>query len=44
MKGGGVAPNEVTYTTVVRLAVAPGDGDLAFDILKQMVAANLAPK
>lgn len=44
MKEGGVAPNEVTFTTVARLVVARGDGDLAFDILKQMVGANLAPK
>ena len=44
MKEGGVAPNEATFTAVARLAVARGDGDLAFDMVKQMAAANLAPK
>ena len=34
MKEWGVAPNEATFTTVARLEVACGDGDLAFDMVK----------
>lgn len=44
MKLQGVPPNEATFTAVARLAVAKEDGDLAFDMVKQMAAANLAPR
>lgn len=44
MKEGGVAPYEATFTRVARLAVARGDGNLAFDMVRQMAVANLAPK
>ncbi|BFI32458.1 proteinaceous RNase P [Marchantia polymorpha subsp. ruderalis] len=39
-----VPPNEATLTAVARLAVARGDGDLAFQMVKEMAALNLAPK
>ena len=44
MKLQGVPPNEATFTAVARLAVAKEDGDLAFDMVKQMAAAKLAPR
>lgn len=40
----GVPPNEATFTAVARLAVAKEDGDLAFDMVKQMAAAKLSPR
>jgi proteinaceous RNase P len=44
MKLQGVPPNEATYTAVARLAVAKGDGDLAFDMVKQMAEAKITPR
>lgn len=44
MKLQGVPPNEATFTAVARLAVAKEDGDLAFDMVKQMAAAKLSPR
>lgn len=44
MKAEGVPPNEATFTAVARLAVAKEDGDLAFDMVKQMAEANLTPR
>ncbi|KAI5083415.1 hypothetical protein GOP47_0003158 [Adiantum capillus-veneris] len=39
-----IPPNEATFTAVARLAVAKGDGDLAFETVKKMAAAGMAPK
>ncbi|KAL3685698.1 hypothetical protein R1sor_003720 [Riccia sorocarpa] len=39
-----VPPNEATLTAVARLAVARGDGDLAFEMVKEMAALNISPK
>nr|BAP69208.1 pentatricopeptide repeat protein [Physcomitrium patens] len=39
-----VPPNEATFTAVARLAVAKEDGDLAFDMVKQMANAKLSPR
>ncbi|CAM6055767.1 unnamed protein product [Sphagnum tenellum] len=44
MKLQGVLPNEATFTAVARLAVAKGDGDLAFDMVKQMAEAKITPR
>ncbi|CAK9270840.1 unnamed protein product [Sphagnum jensenii] len=44
MKSQGVPPNEATFTAVARLAVAKGDGDLAFDMVKQMAEAKITPR
>jgi proteinaceous RNase P len=44
MKSQGVPPNEATFTAVARLAVAKEDGDLAFDMVKQMAEAKLSPR
>ncbi|KAG0605932.1 hypothetical protein M758_9G099400 [Ceratodon purpureus] len=44
MKLQGVPPNEATFTAVARLAVAKEDGDLAFDMVKQMAEAKLSPR
>lgn len=44
MKLQGVPPNEATFTAVARLAVAKDDGDLAFDMVKQMAKAKLSPR
>jgi proteinaceous RNase P len=44
MKLQGVPPNEATFTAIARLAVAKEDGDLAFDMVKQMAAAKLSPR
>lgn len=44
MKLQGVPPNEATFTAVARLAVAKEDGDLAFDMVKQMAEAKLTPR
>jgi hypothetical protein len=44
MKLQGVPPNEATFTAVARLAVAKGDGDLAFDMVKQMAEAKITPR
>lgn len=39
-----IPPNEATFTSVARLAVAKGDGDLAFETVKKMAAAGSVPK
>ncbi|CAN5963673.1 unnamed protein product [Sphagnum jensenii] len=44
MKLQGVPPNEATFTAVARLAVAKGDGDLAFDMVKQLAEAKITPR
>ncbi|CAN6456516.1 unnamed protein product [Victoria cruziana] len=36
--------NEATLTSVARMAMAMGDGDFAFDIVKQMKAMGLTPR
>ncbi|MCO5568853.1 hypothetical protein L7F22_022554 [Adiantum nelumboides] len=40
----GVEPNEATYTSIVRLAVAKNDGDLAFETIKLMESSGVPPK
>lgn len=44
MRSQGVPPNEATFTAVARLAVAKEDGDLAFEMVKQMAKAKLTPR
>jgi len=44
MKSQGVPPNEATFTAVARLAVAKEDGDLAFEMVKQMAEMKLTPR
>eukprot|EP00897_Mesotaenium_endlicherianum_P000081 jgi/Mesen1/10073/ME000730S09344 len=44
MKERQVAPNEATFTSVARLAVAAGDGETAFALVKDMQAHGIAPK
>ena len=44
MKSQEVPPNEATFTAVARLAVAKEDGDLAFEMVKQMAEAKLTPR
>lgn len=44
MKLQGVPPNEATFTAVARLAEAKEDGDLAFEMVKRMAEANIAPR
>lgn len=39
-----IPANEATFTSVARLAVAKGDGDMAFETVKKMTAANIIPK
>jgi proteinaceous RNase P len=39
-----VPPNEATFTSIARLAVANGNGDMAFETVKKMASANIAPK
>ncbi|MCO5546941.1 hypothetical protein L7F22_000380 [Adiantum nelumboides] len=39
-----ISPNEATFTAVARLAVAKGDGDLAFETVKKMAVAGMVPK
>eukprot|EP00253_Pinus_taeda_P010705 PITA_10705 len=39
-----IPPNEATFTSVARLAVAKGDGDFAFEMVKQMPAYNVVPR
>ncbi|KAM7496913.1 hypothetical protein LguiA_021327 [Lonicera macranthoides] len=40
----GVLPNEATITAVARLAVAKGDGDLAFELVKDLGKYKALPK
>lgn len=44
MKLRGVPPNEATFTAVARLAEARKDGNLAFEMVKRMAEANIAPR
>lgn len=44
MRRDNVPFNEATFTSVARLAVANGDGDMAFDTVKRMATLNIAPK
>ena len=44
MKLQGVPQNEATFTAVARLAEANEDGDLAFDMVKEMDKAKIAPR
>lgn len=39
-----VAPNEATFTSIARLAVAMDDPDKAFDLVKQMTSFGIPPK
>ncbi|XP_052194532.1 proteinaceous RNase P 1, chloroplastic/mitochondrial [Diospyros lotus] len=39
-----VAPNEATFTSLARLAVAKEDPEMAFDLVKQMKGCDIAPK
>ncbi|KAI0519692.1 hypothetical protein KFK09_007149 [Dendrobium nobile] len=40
----GITPNEATFTTLIRLAAARGDPDLAFQFIKTMSAAGITPR
>ncbi|KAM3308445.1 proteinaceous RNase P 1, chloroplastic/mitochondrial [Capsicum chacoense] len=40
----GVAPNEATFTSVARLAVAKQDPEMAFDLVKKMKGFGVPPK
>lgn len=40
----GVAPNEATFTSAARLAVAKQDPEMAFDIVKKMKSSGVPPK
>ncbi|XP_060216538.1 proteinaceous RNase P 1, chloroplastic/mitochondrial [Lycium barbarum] len=40
----GVAPNEATFTSAARLAVAKQDPEMAFDLVKKMKSFGLPPK
>ncbi|CAH8345807.1 unnamed protein product [Eruca vesicaria subsp. sativa] len=40
MVGSGISPNEASVTSVARLAAAKGDGDYAFKVVKDIVAAG----
>lgn len=40
----GMEPNEATFLSVVRFAVARNDGDLAFETIKLMVSSGIPPK
>ncbi|CAM6108619.1 unnamed protein product [Calypogeia fissa] len=44
MKKQEVPPNEATLTAVARLAIKREDGNLAFQMVKEMAAQNIAPK
>ncbi|XP_048490640.1 uncharacterized protein LOC104902231 isoform X2 [Beta vulgaris subsp. vulgaris] len=39
-----VQMNEATLTSVARMAMAMGDGDMAFDVVKQMKSLGINPK
>ncbi|CAL1367123.1 unnamed protein product [Linum trigynum] len=43
MVGSGIKPNEASITAVARLAAATGDGDRAFDLVKNMVPVPNSP-
>ncbi|CAN4099897.1 unnamed protein product [Withania somnifera] len=40
----GVVPNEATFTSVARLAVAKQDPEMAFDLMKKMKSFGVPPK
>ncbi|KAK4375251.1 hypothetical protein RND71_005928 [Anisodus tanguticus] len=40
----GVAPNEATFTSAARLAVAKQDPEMAFDLVKKMKSFSIPPK
>eukprot|EP01018_Ginkgo_biloba_P001298 Gb_29287 [translate_table: standard] len=44
MRSQEIPPNEATFTAVARLAVGKEDGDLAFEMVKQMAASDIIPK
>eukprot|EP00252_Welwitschia_mirabilis_P019467 TRINITY_DN4520_c0_g1_i1.p1 TRINITY_DN4520_c0_g1~~TRINITY_DN4520_c0_g1_i1.p1 ORF type:complete len:685 (+),score=120.89 TRINITY_DN4520_c0_g1_i1:128-2182(+) len=44
LKQENVVPNEATFTSVARLGVAKQDGDLAFEMVKQMMAYGISPR
>ncbi|KAK6256366.1 Protein-only RNase P [Theobroma cacao] len=44
MVGDKVSPNETTFTSMARLAVAREDPDLAFELVKQMKSLGIPPK
>ncbi|KAF2321641.1 hypothetical protein GH714_000844 [Hevea brasiliensis] len=44
MVANGIKPNEASITAVARLAAAKGDGDYAFDLVKNMGAYNELPR
>ncbi|XP_021298918.1 proteinaceous RNase P 1, chloroplastic/mitochondrial isoform X3 [Herrania umbratica] len=44
MVGDKVSPNEATFTSMARLAVAREDPDLAFELVKQMKSLGIPPK
>ncbi|KAL4179849.1 hypothetical protein AMTRI_Chr13g122180 [Amborella trichopoda] len=39
-----IIPNEATFTSAARLAAAKEDGDMAFDLVKQMAMAGIPPR
>ncbi|XP_043719715.1 proteinaceous RNase P 1, chloroplastic/mitochondrial [Telopea speciosissima] len=39
-----IAPNEATFTSVARLAVAMEDPDMAFDMVKRMMSCEIPPR
>ncbi|XWS08167.1 hypothetical protein CRYUN_Cryun41cG0057200 [Craigia yunnanensis] len=44
MVGDKVSPNETTFTSMARLAVAREDPDMAFELVKQMKSLGIPPK
>lgn len=40
----GIKPNEASITSIARLAAAKGDGDFAFDLVKNMGVCNELPR
>lgn len=44
MVSNGIKPNEASITAVARLAAAKGDGDYAFDLVKNIGAYNELPR
>ncbi|XP_047310582.1 proteinaceous RNase P 1, chloroplastic/mitochondrial-like [Impatiens glandulifera] len=44
MRADGIQPNEATFTSLARLAVAKEDPEMAFDLVKQMKDCGIPPK
>ncbi|XVF82676.1 hypothetical protein PTKIN_Ptkin16aG0067600 [Pterospermum kingtungense] len=44
MVGDKISPNETTFTSMARLAVAREDPDMAFELVKQMESLGIPPK